>query len=51
MLSAYARCWIFAEFCVAVVKHFVAQNIWVGEMITANSQAEITIDNIVKNNR
>ena len=51
MFAAYARRWIFAEFRVAVVKHFVAQNIWVGEVITANPQAEIAIDNIVKNNR
>ena len=48
MFAAYARRWSFAEFCVAIVKQFVAQNIGVGEMITADPQAEITINNIVK---
>ena len=36
MFAAYARRWNFAEFRVAVFKQFVAQNIGVGEVITAN---------------
>src|SRR5210317_840879 len=49
MFAAYARRWSFAEFCVAVVKQFVAQNIGVGEMITADPQAETVMNNIMKN--
>ena len=51
MFAAYARRWSFAEFRVVVVKHFVAQDEWLGKVITADPQAKTAIDNIVVDNR